>query len=100
MKAAHLDLAKTSPSNPDWEFMVGRQTNDASEQGASLHLEHRVAADLVAVLAAVPEGEPRVMTVREGNALPSGPFEPGHRSLQSGLRAWVAQQTRHPLGYV
>jgi hypothetical protein len=100
MKAAHLDLAKTSPSNPDWEFMVGRQTNDASEQRASLHLEHGVAADLVAVLAAVTEGEPRVMTVREGNALPSGPFEPGHRSLQSGLRAWVEQQTRHPLGYV
>jgi hypothetical protein len=24
----------------------------------------------------------------------------GHRSLQSGLRAWVEQQTHHPLGYV
>jgi hypothetical protein len=32
--------------------------------------------------------------------LPAGPFEPGHRSLQTGLRAWVEQQTRHPLGYV
>ena len=35
-----------------------------------------------------------------GRALPSGPFEAGHRSLQSGLRAWVERQTRHPLGYV
>ena len=32
--------------------------------------------------------------------MPSGPFEVGHRSLQSGLRAWVEQQTGHPLGYV
>ena len=32
--------------------------------------------------------------------LPSGPFEFAHRSLQSGLRAWVEKQTGHPLGYV
>ncbi|WP_246691189.1 MULTISPECIES: hypothetical protein [unclassified Mesorhizobium] len=40
------------------------------------------------------------MTIDSGNALPSGPFELGHRSLQSGLRDWVEQQTRHPLGYI
>lgn len=40
------------------------------------------------------------MTVRDANALPAGPFEVSHRSLQSGLRAWVEQQTHHPLGYV
>ncbi|HJZ22114.1 MAG TPA: hypothetical protein VJ226_14215 [Bradyrhizobium sp.] len=62
--------------------------------------EAAVAADLIAVLVAVTECEPRVMTVGNGNALPSGPLEPDHRSLQSGLRAWVEQQTRHPLGYV
>ena len=33
-------------------------------------------------------------------ALPSGPFEITHRSLQSGLRAWVERQANHPLGYV
>ncbi|WP_245951604.1 MULTISPECIES: hypothetical protein [Mesorhizobium] len=32
--------------------------------------------------------------------MPSGPFELGHRSLQSGLRAWVERQTGHPLGYI
>ena len=57
-------------------------------------------ADLVAVLVAVTAGEPRILTIQDGRALPSGPLEPGHRSLQSGLRAWVEQQTRHPLGYV
>jgi hypothetical protein len=58
------------------------------------------AIDLVAVLAAVTGGEPRVMTIRAGSALPSGPFELEDRSLQSGLRAWVERQTGHPLGYV
>ena len=57
-------------------------------------------ADLVAVLVAVTAGAPRVLTIQDGHSLPSGPLEPGHRSLQSGLRAWVEQQTDHPLGYV
>jgi hypothetical protein len=59
-----------------------------------------VAAELIAVLAAVTDGDPRVLTVEDGAALPSGPFEPGQRSLQAGLRAWVERQTHHPLGYV
>lgn len=59
-----------------------------------------VAVELTAVLVAVTGGEPRVMTLDGGRALPSGPFELAHRSLQSGLRAWVEQQTHHPLGYV
>jgi hypothetical protein len=57
-------------------------------------------AELIAVLAAVTAGEPRVLTIAGGQALPSGPLEPGHRSLQAGLRAWVERQTHHPLGYV
>ncbi len=57
-------------------------------------------AELIAVLVAVTEGEPRVLTIADGAALPSGPLEPGHRSLQAGLRAWVERQTHHPLGYV
>ena len=59
-----------------------------------------VAAELIAVLVAVTDGDPRVLTVEDGAALPSGPFESGHRSLQAGLRAWVERQTHHPLGYV
>ena len=59
-----------------------------------------IVADLVAVLVAVTAGEPRVLTLQDARALPSGPFELTHRSLQSGLRAWVERQTHHPLGYV
>jgi hypothetical protein len=55
--------------------------------------------DLVAVIVCVTEGRPRVMTVGQGEALPSGPFELGHRSLQSSLRARVERQTGHRLGY-
>jgi hypothetical protein len=59
-----------------------------------------VIADLIAVLVAITNGEPRVLTIQNANALPSGPFEFEHRSLQSGLRMWVEEQTRHPLGYL
>lgn len=59
-----------------------------------------VSADLIAVVIAVTNGEPRVLTIDQAGALPSGPFELGHRSLQSGLRAWVERQTGHPLGYI
>jgi hypothetical protein len=69
-------------------------------EGAISAVEHAIAADLIAVLVAVTDEQPRVMTIEGGSALPSGPFEQGHRSLQSGLRAWVEEQTRHPLGYV
>ncbi|KWV46951.1 hypothetical protein AS156_21310 [Bradyrhizobium macuxiense] len=59
-----------------------------------------ITADLVAVLVAVTDGTPRIMTIAGGSALPSGPFEFSHRSLQTALRAWVETQTGHPLGYV
>jgi len=62
--------------------------------------KHDIAADLVAVLVAVTAGEPRVLTIQDQSALPSGPLESEHRSLQAGLRAWVERQTRLPLGYV
>jgi len=59
-----------------------------------------ISADLVAVLVAVTDGQPKIMTIANATALPSGPFEFAHRSLQTGLRAWVEAQTHHPLGYV
>jgi hypothetical protein len=63
------------------------------------HAAEVLAVNLIAVLVAVSEDQPRVLTIG-GNALPSGPFELAHRSLQSGLRDWVEQQTHHPIGYV
>lgn len=62
--------------------------------------ENLAYAELIAVLVAVTDNEPRVMTIGAGEALPSGPFETSHRSLQSGLRAWIESQTGHPVGYL
>ncbi|HYG44921.1 MAG TPA: hypothetical protein VEA17_18530 [Bordetella sp.] len=63
-------------------------------------IERSVSAELVAVLVAVTQGQPRVLTTEDASALPAGPFELEHRSLQAGLRAWVETQTHHPLGYI
>jgi hypothetical protein len=66
--------------------------SDAARNTASI--------ELTAVIAAVTDEEPRVLTVADGGMLPSGPFESSHRTLQAGLRAWVERQSHHPLGYV
>ena len=72
------------------------QATERSDGGAA----QPIAVELIAVLAAVADGAALVLAIDDGRALPSGPFEVGHRSLQSGLRAWVERQTGHPLGYV
>lgn len=59
-----------------------------------------VAAELIAVIVAVTAGQPRVLTIDKGRALPSGPLESNERSLQASLRTWVERQTHHPLGYM
>jgi hypothetical protein len=61
---------------------------------------HEVKVDLIAVVVAVIGDQPVALTIGQGSALPSGPFELGHRSLQAGLRDWVEQKTGHPLGYI
>ncbi len=58
---------------------------------------------LCAAIIAASALEPRVLTLRfreESEALPSGPLEVEHRTLEKGLRAWVARQTGQKLGYV
>ncbi|PVE21109.1 hypothetical protein DC522_28405 [Microvirga sp. KLBC 81] len=56
-----------------------------------------------AIMAATPD-EPRVLTVRAApqhpEGLPSGPLRSEHRTLEMGLRTWVAEQTQLTLGYV
>ena len=59
-----------------------------------------VAVELNAVLVALIDDEPQVLTLEDGSLLPSGPFETDHPTLQSGVRAWVERQTHHPLGYI
>ena len=69
-----------------------------SSRGASLSIR------LSAVIVTGTIDEPRVLTVRIGRdpieALPSGPLEVEHRTLEVGLRAWVERQTTQKLGYV
>ena len=68
------------------------------DRGASLSIR------LSAVIFAATVDAPRVLTVRIGRAsaeaLPAGPLEVEHRTLEIGLRAWVERQTRERLGYV
>ncbi|GAA5097179.1 NUDIX hydrolase [Wohlfahrtiimonas larvae] len=56
--------------------------------------------ELAAVLIAVTDAEAKVLTVEQGNALPNGPLDPIHKSLQAGVRQWVETQTQQSLGYV
>lgn len=60
----------------------------------------KVAAELVAVITAVHDGVPLVLTTDEGRRLPSGPLQSGHRSMQAGMRSWVTQRTGYDLGYI
>ncbi len=66
--------------------------------------ESRVRVDLTAVVIAMRDGEPHVLTVANdgasGVALPFGPLQAGHPTLQTGLRRWVEDLTHRKLGYV
>ena len=61
-----------------------------------------VSIDLSAVVLAVTADEPRVLALQSGErpALPSGPLETAHRTLEAGLRSWVERQTDQRLNYV
>lgn len=62
-----------------------------------------VSIGLSAAIVAVEADRPSVLVVaHEGSqdALPFGPFDPSHhRTLESGLRKWVGEQTKFDLGY-
>jgi hypothetical protein len=66
--------------------------------------KHVVAIGLSAAIVSVVEDAPSVLVVQQGksdDALPFGPFDPiAHRTLESGLRTWVGEQTYLDLGYV
>jgi len=80
-----------------------RHGNSANPRPETMTVDRsttELSATLIAVLVAVTDDEPRVLTIRQATALPSGPFAVTDRSLQASLRAWVERQTGHPLGYV
>jgi len=61
---------------------------------------------LNAAIVAVEAQQPLILVIRssdsgEPESLPFGPFDPlKHRTFETGLRAWVAEQTALKLGYV
>src|SRR4029077_1726790 len=85
---------------------AGEHTAALSPRTVPRRGAHRaaLAVRLSAVIVTATIAEPRVLTVRLGDdpleALPSGPLEVEHRTLEVGLRAWVERQTSQKLGYV
>lgn len=78
----------------------------AARRGATL-TPRTLSIGLSAVIVAASEHEPRVLTIRHAvpggepvEALPAGPLEAQHRTLEIGLRTWVERQTSQRLGYV
>lgn len=61
--------------------------------------ERSTKIELNAVIVAMKGSEPHIL-VNPGMALPSGPFETGHRTLEQGLRGWAQAKGGQPLGYV
>ncbi|MDQ0324788.1 hypothetical protein J2R99_000637 [Rhodopseudomonas julia] len=76
-------------------------TSEAEVEGSA-----RIEVGLNAAIVAVDRLTPLILVVRPGDTdgedgLPFGPFDPvEHRTMEIGLRAWVAEQTRLKLGYV
>jgi hypothetical protein len=71
-------------------------TNDAAQ--------HVVSIGLSAAIVSVADERPSALVVHHpgdvDDALPFGPFDPlRHRTLESGLRSWVKEQTYLDLGY-
>lgn len=87
-----------------------RESGDDAFQAHNADLAARsetagVEIGLNAAIVAVIDDEPVALVIRnDGEAvdgLPFGPFSPvAHRTLESGLRAWVEEQTGLGLGYV
>jgi hypothetical protein len=78
----------------------GGEVQERDPRAVAAAASDPVTIELTAVIVAVTADEPRVLAIQDGRALPSGPFESRHRTLQTGMRSWVEEQTHHPLGYV
>jgi hypothetical protein len=94
---AAIAALRPSPGEPN---AVGERTHSP---GAALSI------GLCAAIVAASVHEPRVLTIvvssgrgaaDAAEALPSGPLEAEHRTLELGLRTWVERQTSQRLGYV
>lgn len=70
----------------------------------SANSKHVVTIGLSVAIVSVVDDSPAVLVMDAGpgdDSLPFGPFDPvEHRTLESGLRTWVGEQTYLDLGYV
>jgi len=98
-------LRRIATPSPQPSAPMGERELFGSPQGNGASLS----IGLCAVIVAASIYEPRVLTIRlmaagdaeaAAEALPSGPLEAEHRTLEIGLRAWVERQTSQRLGYV
>jgi len=76
-----------------------------AEKNSSARSGLPLAIGLTAAIVAAEDNEPLILTVPDTpeafSALPSGEFDPlRHRTFEIALRAFVAEQTGAPLGYV
>src|SRR5258705_9058725 len=73
------------------------------ESAGCTGVTYAVLIGLSGAIVSVAEERPRVLAVHRadgGDAPPFGTFDPlAHRPLESGLRNWVAEQTRFQPGY-
>ncbi len=81
----------------------------APSPGGKAYVGRSVSVGLNAVIVAVTDEVPRILTVEvkafgdesEDPALPYGPLDPlADRTLEKGLRGWVREQTGLEIGYV
>ena len=79
--------------------LLTRQINIPIIHTMKPKLTAKINIELNAVIVAVAEAEPYLLTDSD-LALPSGPFESGHRTLEQGLRAWAKLKGQQSLGYV
>ena len=81
-----------------------RQVEQHAAVDAATLGDHTVLIGLSAAVVSVAAERPRVLVVHRaghGDALPFGTVDPiAHRTLESGLRDWVQEQTGLQLGYV
>jgi hypothetical protein len=86
------------------ERIAASAASGASNVGPEPYRGASLSIRLSAVIVTATVEEPRVLTVRIGSepveALPAGPLEIEHRTLEVGLRTWVERQTSQKLGYV
>jgi len=86
--------------------MTARRAAPAAARGAGAKDAGAATIGLNAVIVAVTDEAPRILTVRGAGAaaeeaLPFGPLDPAtDRTLDRGLRRWVREQTGLEVGYV